>query len=121
KQTYETDYRPNYELYLALSWGGCGILCAILMHLVSGFSLKTTLIMTSVFFVVALYQATFARIRFKRLVKLERQEQNFLSLDEMQEKLSEDSLFLGHGFEWTATHAQQVSDLYRDPERLGEI
>jgi len=121
KQTYETDYRPNYELYLALSWGGCGILCAILMHLVSGFSLKTTLIMTSVFFVVALYQATFARIRFKRLVKLERQEQNFLSLDEMQEKLSDDSLFLGHGFEWTATHAQQVSDLYRDPERLGEI
>lgn len=121
KQTYETDYRPNYEIYLAFSWGGCGLLCATLMHFVSGFSPQTTAIMTSIFFVIALYQATFARQRHTRMQKLERQELNHFTLSELKEQMKDGELFLGQGFEWTPAHAQQVSDLYRDPQRLSEI
>lgn len=121
KQSYETDYRPNYEIYLALSWGGCGLLCATLMHFVSGFSPQTTAIMTSIFFVIALYQATFARQRHTRMQKLERQELNHFTLSELKEQMKDSELFLGQGFEWTPAHAQQVSDLYRDPQRLSDI
>lgn len=121
KQSYETDYRPNYEIYLALSWTSCGLLCATLMHFVSGFSPQTTAMMASIFFVIAIYQATFARQRHTRMQKLERQELNHFSLSELKEQMKDGELFLGQGFEWTPSHAQQVSDLYRDPQRLSDI
>jgi len=121
KQTYETDYRPNYELYLAASWGGCGIVCILLMVFYSGFSIQTTLVLTSVFFVIALYQGTFAKRRFARMQTLERQELNHYSIDQLRDEMRADEMFLGRGFEWTPAHAQRVSDLYRDPQRLSEI
>ncbi len=121
KQTYETDYRPNYELYLAANWGIGGTLCALVMIFYSGFTVTMTLALTSVFFVVAFYQGTFARARGKRMDKLERQELNKYSLDELGEQLAPEALFLGRGFEWTPIHAQKVADLYRDPMRLAEI
>ena len=50
---FETDYRPNYELFLALSWSGCGLACTFLMIVYSGFPVVLTLALTSVFFLVA--------------------------------------------------------------------
>lgn len=119
--SYETDYRPNYELMLALAWGGSGLCCALMMIFYSGFPWPTTLVLTSVFFVMAFYQATFAKARYTRMQRLERAEQNFFTLDELHEKMRDGALFLGRGFDWSAIHTQKVSDLYRDPERLAEI
>jgi conjugal transfer pilus assembly protein TraD len=121
RQTYETDYRPNYELYLTLSWSGLGVICALLMYYYSGFTLSTTLALTAIFFLMAAYQGTIARSRLKRMKTLETQDLQFFSLDDMQEVSREDALYLGRGFEWTSIHAQKVQDLYHDPERLSEI
>ena len=121
QQRYETDYRPNYELYLALNWGICGVAAALLMIFHSGFPVGATLILTSFFFAIALYQGFFAKARFKRMQILERQEQNFFTLDELQAQMHEGALFMGRGFEWGVEQAQRISDLYRDPLRLAEI
>lgn len=121
QQIYETDYRPNYELYLALNWAICGAGAALLMIFHSGFPVGATLILTSFFFVIAGYQAVFAKARFKRMQILERQEQNFYTLDELQTQMHDGALFMGRGFEWGVEQAQRISDLYRDPMRLAEI
>lgn len=121
KLTYDTDYRPNYELMLALNWSICGTLCALMLIFYMQFPLQLTAIMTGGFFVIAAYQASFARKRFERLQKLKRQERNFLTLEEIAEQTRPDSLFLGRGFEWTIAHAQHVADLYRDHALLASI
>ncbi len=120
-QRYETDYRPNYEFILAASWGGFGVLASLTMIFYSGFPPLTTMELTAFFFVVALYQATFAKARQRRMKLLERHEQNFFTLDDLKAELRDGALFLGQGFEWTSVHAQKVADLYRDPERMTEI
>ena len=118
---FETDYRPNYELFLALSWSGCGLACIFLMIVYSGFPVVLTLALTSVFFLVAAYQALFARARYRRMRTLEKQEQNMYSIEDLAAQMNSEGMFLGRGFEWTANHAQAVSDLYRDPARLADI
>ena len=118
---YETDYRPNYELFLALSWLGFGMLCVLLMTFYAGFPIGTTLAMSSIFFLIALYQATFAIARHSRMQTLEQSEKTFFDIDDLESRMKPDSLYLGRGFEWTANHAQALSDLYRDPNRLEEI
>ncbi len=119
--SFETDYRPNYELFLVVSWASCGIVCILLMIYWSGFPVGLTLAMTSLFFMVAAYQAIFAKARRTRMQTLERAEKSFSSLDDLAMKMQDDALYLGHGFEWGASHAQTISDLYRDPDRLEEI
>lgn len=118
---YETDYRPNYELFLALSWASFGIVCVLLMTTFAGFPLGMTIGMSSIFFLVALYQATFAKARHTRMQTLEKSEKTFFQLNDLSDKMKEEALYLGRGFEWTANHAQALSDLYRDPDRLEDI
>lgn len=119
--TYDTAFRPNYELMLALNWLICGILCALVLIFSLEFPLQLVATMTGGFFAIALYQGAFARKRFDRLQKLQRQERNFLTLEEIAEFTRDDGLFLGRGFDWTISHAQQISDLYLDPEFLASI
>ncbi len=121
KVNYETDYRPNYELFLALSWGSFGIICALLMTFYAGFPTSMTISMSSIFFLVAIYQATFAKARHSRMRTLEKSEKTFFDLDDLARKMKPEAFYLGRGFEWTANHAQALSDLYRDPDRLEEI
>lgn len=118
---YETDYRPNYELMLCINWLVCGLLCTAAMIFYSGFPVGLTLLMTGAFFVIAGYQAVFARSRYERMQKLERQELNFVTIADLEEEMEENALVVGHGFEWGGRQAQQVYDLYRDHELLAEI
>lgn len=121
KMDYATDYRPNYELWLALNWTAFGTLCAFVLVFRLDFPPGVAALLSGVFFVVAAWQAVFARRQFDRIQTLKRQERNFLTLEEMTALGRPDSLFLGRGFEWTIGHAQQVSDLYLDPDLLASI
>jgi len=118
---FQTDYRPNYELFLALSWSVTGVFCVLLMIFWSGFPVGLTFILTSVFFVIAAWQGVFARARAQRMRTLEHHDQNMYSIADLAGQMKAGGLFLGRGFEWTVNHAQAVSDLYRDPVRLAGI
>lgn len=121
KLGYETDYRPNYELWLTTSWAVCGILCLLTLLFYSDLPFRMAAPMTAVFFAISLYQATYARKRYNRMQILARQEQNFFTLDELEASMKEDNLFMGRGFEWTPIHAQEIYDLQRAPSRMAEI
>lgn len=119
--TYETEFRPNYEGWLAGTWAAGGLTATTALSAGVGIGFIPSLIMSSVFFAAAGYQGFFARSRVHRKQRLEKKVMSFIDLDELADQSSEDTLYLGQGFPWTALELQVVNDLNHNPEQLSEL
>jgi|GEM_PF-171811 len=121
--SYESDFRPNYELMLAGVWliGGAAAVVSLIYW--TRMTLVSALEMSFFFFAISSYQVVQALRRNRRMALLSKQERTFLSMDDLRARLVGESqgLFLGMGFDWTLARAQKVADLMADTTRYDLI
>lgn len=121
RQTYETDFRPNFEIGLASVWGVGALTSSTAMMAVTQLQLLPAIFLSSPFIATSLYYATIARNRHEKRAALQRKTLNFYSLEELEAEMQPSSLFIGRGFSWDAKEAQKVQDLSHTPDLMEKI
>jgi len=118
--SYEMPWRPNFEAYEAASW--CiGMLATSAVHI-------ATDLPSTPFYLSLAVMAGFALRRVPKAIHLYRVKQGLVAKDAIlmgQDELIErmladrEAFFLGEGFEWRQTEAQQIFELMkRDVSKL---
>jgi len=121
KQTFQTGFRPNYELYQGLIWLSAGLMSSCALYFWLSLAPISIGYLTLVFWFPAIYYLFFARSHKVRKKRLSTQSLKFMSMKQLEKQMRPQALFLGTGFDWTAKCAQQVADLYQDHVQLDQI
>jgi conjugal transfer pilus assembly protein TraD len=113
---YEMPWRPSYEGYSSLTWGGSAVACSLIAYFGA--------LPAGPFYYVATFavgmtgwQAVKAVSHRKIKNNLCGQELSFMDLGELKKKVDHpkkgyrEQLWLGFGFEWGQTHAQRVYEI----------
>lgn len=120
RQTFESEFRPNFEGRISLTWALGGIATLAVLPSV-GMTLLASTALALPHFAIAAYQLVFARRHHESMKRLEETETNFISLDELAAAMKPDALYLGTGFDWTTTCAQKLADLSSNPDMIDRL
>lgn len=119
-QEYQSEFRPNYERRIASVWGAGALLSSVALPL-AGLNLGASAVLASPLALMSAYQLMFARRQQRVIKRLEETDLSIITLEQLEKEMADGGLFVGHGFDWTTSCAQKLSDLYRNPELIDRL
>lgn len=109
---YEIPWRPNFELYQAITWAVAGGATAVLSSMISAPSGVGT-VASTLCFGMAVYRGIQAYPRWQQMKRAKDGSLKFITMDDLKKKMKPGELWLGMGFRWDKNIANLAYDLMR--------